>query len=556
MAAIARQLNGLRKTNNLHWQVDYIVAAAPRSEHKGAVKEIVLAANPEKEEGNVVLIRVAINKDDVDSSDRLPGVAVAGKIHCQEGKVPETERVPGTDSAYGTSAKPATGANVSPAAELKALGGQWKVVRVEEGKAADLSWTVFPYAYLGSPTFKPGMKPAIGDLLDFRNKRTMEIVTFSDGTDATFSYKIDPTSSPKTIDLLQPPPESQAKHRPGDEYQEGVVALGIYEIDGDRLNICLTRYEPSVKSDQRPKTLTIDANSGNTLFVLQRYRLSEDEQAMQGNSSITTWLDNGQPVPQRTSDSPMGRHYSFWGNTAYPFIDVHIDSHRYSGVPYVLEPSKQPKAITISEYNAFVSPPEKREWLEIYGIEGNNLTIAYRQNGPRPEKFESTPGSGVTLLVLEKPKLGAEKVSGSVSESEGSPEWFEAQSRLVGTIYLDQPEEARRILRLLIEKSPDLRYEVKGYNWLQTVARIQGKFDEMESIALKLQNIDLDSSRMPKEMLGKGDVYREIQNSQRSLMYAWAEMRDVPKAQREAKIRAFRDALYRAQGLAAETWGR
>ncbi len=127
---------------------------------------------------------------------------------------------------------------------------------------------------------------------------------------------------------------------------------------------------------------------------------------------------------------------------------------------------------------------------------------------------------------------------------EGSSDWFEAQFYLVGTIYLDQPEEARRILRMLIEKSPDLRYEVKGYNWLQLVARIQGKFDEMESIAMKLQNIDLYSSRMPKEMRGKGDVYREIQNSQRSLMYAWTEMRDVPMAQREAKIRAFAEKAH------------
>jgi len=318
----------------------------------------------------------------------------------------KASRVPASSSPTPTR-PPTTAATINPAAELKALGGQWKVVRVEEGKAADLSWTVFPYAYRGLPAFKPGMKPAIGDLLSFRNKSTMEIVTFSDGTDATFSYKIDPSSSPKTIDLLQPSPESQAKHRPGDEFQEAVVALGIYEIDGDRLSMCLTRYEPSIKGNQRPKTLAIDPNSGDTLFVLERHRLSDDEQAMQGNWSITTWIDNGQPVPPSTMNSLRERHYSFWGKTAYPFIDAHIDSHRYSGDPYVLAPAKQPKAITISRYNAFVSPPEKQEWLGIYRFEDGNLTIAYRQNGPRPEKFESTPGSGVTLLVLEKPKLAA-----------------------------------------------------------------------------------------------------------------------------------------------------
>jgi RND family efflux transporter MFP subunit len=34
--------------------------------------------------------------------------------------------------------------------------------------------------------------------------------------------------------------------------------------------------------------------------------------------------------------------------------------------------------------------------------------MAWRKNGPRPEKFESTPGSGVTLLVLQRPKVQAE----------------------------------------------------------------------------------------------------------------------------------------------------
>ena len=47
------------------------------------------------------------------------------------------------------------------------------------------------------------------------------------------------------------------------------------------------------------------------------------------------------------------------------------------------------------------------ELLGIYKLDGDRLTLAYHQGEPRPEKFESKPGSGVTLLVLEKKKPAA-----------------------------------------------------------------------------------------------------------------------------------------------------
>ena len=40
----------------------------------------------------------------------------------------------------------------------------------------------------------------------------------------------------------------------------------------------------------------------------------------------------------------------------------------------------------------------------IYKLKENRLTIVYREGDSPPEEFESTPGSGVTLLVLERPK--------------------------------------------------------------------------------------------------------------------------------------------------------
>ena len=43
------------------------------------------------------------------------------------------------------------------------------------------------------------------------------------------------------------------------------------------------------------------------------------------------------------------------------------------------------------------------ELFGIYKFDAGRLTIAYRFSGVRPDKFESAPGSGVTLVVLERP---------------------------------------------------------------------------------------------------------------------------------------------------------
>jgi multidrug efflux pump subunit AcrA (membrane-fusion protein) len=82
MGHIARQENLVRKTNDPNLQVTYQTATAAGKTLTGTVKEISLVANPEKEEGNVVVIRVNINKEDIDPADRKLGATVSGKVHC------------------------------------------------------------------------------------------------------------------------------------------------------------------------------------------------------------------------------------------------------------------------------------------------------------------------------------------------------------------------------------------------------------------------------------------------------------------------------------------
>ena len=138
---------------------------------------------------------------------------------------------------------------------------------------------------------------------------------------------------------------------------------------------------------------------------------------------------------------------------------------------------------------------------------------------------------------------------------EGSPEWFEANFRLEGQIYSswleghlssrEKPDECRRILHMLIEKSPDLRYEAHAYYELQRIAQTQKDIAEAERICMKLQSLDLESDRMSKGIpLGNADVYGWIQDSERSMMMTWAEMTHVPREEREAKINAFAEKAH------------
>jgi serine/threonine-protein kinase len=100
---------------------------------------------------------------------------------------------------------------VNPAAELKALGGRWKVVRVEKGKEADSSWARIRHIGLA-------LEPATTNRLNFMEPLLIirrlapypnlpyDAANFPAGPpwfhDA-FTYRIDPTAAPKTIDLYE-----------------------------------------------------------------------------------------------------------------------------------------------------------------------------------------------------------------------------------------------------------------------------------------------------------------------------------------------------------------
>jgi hypothetical protein len=61
--------------------VQYILAVEPSETHHGTITEIHRSAEVRGEEGNTVLIRVAIDKQDINDYLR-PGATVTAKIYC------------------------------------------------------------------------------------------------------------------------------------------------------------------------------------------------------------------------------------------------------------------------------------------------------------------------------------------------------------------------------------------------------------------------------------------------------------------------------------------
>ncbi len=109
--------------------------------------------------------------------------------------------------------------------ELAALKGTWSVVRARVGgrdrpksELDGLTWT-----------FKDGGKAM------FSSK--------TEGEEAVHTYSIDPSRTPKEIDLTSAGPEARFK---------GFKKFGIYKLEKDKLTLCVTGDPEATKAD-RPK---------------------------------------------------------------------------------------------------------------------------------------------------------------------------------------------------------------------------------------------------------------------------------------------------------------
>jgi HlyD family secretion protein len=296
---------------------------------------------------------------------------------------------------------------VNPAAELKKLQGQWKVVKIEKGKE-----DVLVYAIISSFTGEPSVvdpdfasmipghieftEPSGRGLMNVKYFRVQGAEKVPLGWVSGLCYQIDPSTSPKAIDLCE--------DEIGNEEHKLLKAIGIYEIEGDRMKICFARYMPTIKMSQRPESFDLQPDSANIVIFLERFQPPKNESLLQGNYKLISLEEDGKPLSEEECRRKI---YSFANDEITISQKDTKGGSSWFGMQYAIHPSQQPAGITV--YRPIFTfaqngQPTKYEVLRgIYNLDANKgtLTIAYRAGDKPPEKFESTPGSGVTLLILK-----------------------------------------------------------------------------------------------------------------------------------------------------------
>jgi uncharacterized protein (TIGR03067 family) len=121
------------------------------------------------------------------------------------------------------------------------------------------TWTVVSREFVGKKTPEKELKAM---------KVTIKegTITLDDGEKKEkHAYKLDPSKTPKAIDLANT----------GIEQKETTPA--IYELDGDALKICWSEKDP----DHRPTKFAGDEASGQTMIVLKREKKDEPKPSLE-----------------------------------------------------------------------------------------------------------------------------------------------------------------------------------------------------------------------------------------------------------------------------------
>ena len=185
-----------------------------------------------------------------------------------------------------------------------------------------------------------------------------------------YSCSVGSSAIPQWIDLYEP-----ASHR------GGLFALGVYDLDGDRLKLCLAHaIGRPLGSVKRPDQFAVPPSSGNVLLTLERYQPSADERRLQQALywSVLTHIEDGATIHDEKSHVSDGT-FKFTEYDAFHYCIKGTD-----GWQYVLDPTRQPKTISIIT----LYRREEEKLSGIYKLGGSLLTIAYRKGDKPPEKFE------------------------------------------------------------------------------------------------------------------------------------------------------------------------
>jgi uncharacterized protein (TIGR03067 family) len=209
----------------------------------------------------------------------------------------------------------------------------------------------------------------------------------SDAKDAPKDQEFD--SSTIKLDLGQKPKTITIPNFLGGDPEKGVTLIGIYELKGDRLRVCVQDVETAkLKEREKERPKAFDGKQG-VLVIFQRE--SADKQRLQGTWQVTSLELDGEKGPAEAIERLT---YTFKGN-ALTIAPAEPGSN--SEFSIALNASKKPKTVDL---RITKGPGQGKTLLGIYEIKGNGLKICFGEKS-RPAEFASKAKSGVALVVLK-----------------------------------------------------------------------------------------------------------------------------------------------------------
>ena len=131
-----------------------------------------------------------------------------------------------------------------------------------------------------------------------------------------------------------------------------------------------------------------------TIASVPHEKYEVESQDLQGVWQATSWVWKGRNVSYPTDD-----YFAFSAGNRFALGWLGRKEPMAEG-SYLLHPSRTPHGFDLLDRG----PASKPHTLGIYRLDGNRLTLCWREGGPRPKEFVSKPGMDTVLVELVRVK--------------------------------------------------------------------------------------------------------------------------------------------------------
>ena len=286
-----------------------------------------------------------------------------------------------------------------PKSDAETIQGTWRLVDATPGTPGNRFLHPVSRTVTEADLLKDTKCVITGDAVKIGGEHVVDI---------TWQYQLNPSATPRIIDM---------------RIGSTGVALGIYELDKDRLKVCIDAEPGKDGRVQRPTSFWVEYGAAKQTFVLERAGaavLEADEKAIQG-----TWEMVRCESGSKAITGPFGGLFqaSYLAREAGKPCRVEITRHNLALEVPPDQRNKSPKQVALYPYA--IDPTTERKRIDfpvqherfadipgIYELKGNTLRICARLfdetpwnadfESLRPKSINEKPREDEVLIVMRR----------------------------------------------------------------------------------------------------------------------------------------------------------